>query len=80
MVFSIGILPRLELETGTIGQQTSALTVRPSNAQLLELIYNCDILIIIELASSKLPKHNKRLNDVLIIGWNDRIKLLHKMI
>ena len=31
----------------------------------------------IELALSDLPKHNKRLNDVIIIGWNDRIKLLH---
>ena len=35
-------------------------------------------MISIELASSNLPKHNKRLNYVTIIGWNDRIKSLHE--
>ena len=32
-VFSVGDLPRLGLEPGTIGQQTIALTVQPFNAQ-----------------------------------------------
>ena len=36
------------------------------------------MLITIELASSNLSKHNKRLNDVIIIGWNDKIKSVHK--
>ena len=47
-----------------------------SHIQELSNIY-CDIIINIELASSNLPTHNKRLNDVIIIGWNDKIKLLH---
>ena len=47
------------------------------HVQELSSIY-CDILINIELASSNLPKHNKELNYVRIIGWNDIIKSLHK--
>ena len=42
-VFSVGVLPRLGLELGTIGLHTSALTVRPSNA----LLVNAGIWILI---------------------------------
>ena len=35
-------------------------------------------MINIELASSNLPEHNKRLNDVIIIRWNGIIESLHK--
>ena len=31
-VFSVGVLPKLGLEPGTVGYQTSTLTVRPFNA------------------------------------------------
>ena len=37
-VFSVGDLPRLGLEPGTISQQTSALTVRPFNARIIGII------------------------------------------
>ena len=47
-----------------------------SHIQELSSIYY-DIMINIELASSNLPTHNKRLNDAIIIGWNDKIKSLH---
>ena len=45
--------------------------------QELTCVY-CDILINIELVSSNLPKHNKRLNGVILIGWNNIIKSLYK--
>ena len=38
----------------------------------------CGILINIKLVLSNLPKHKTRLNDVIIIGLNDRNKSLHK--
>ena len=49
-----------------------------SHVQKVSSVY-CYILIDndIELASSNLPKHNKRLNDVIIIGRNDRIESSH---
>ena len=37
--FRAGVLPMLGLEPRTIGQQTSALTVRPFNASIVELPY-----------------------------------------
>ena len=44
----------------------------------LNMYKNYAMLINIELASSNLPKHVKRLNYVIIVGWNDRIKSSHK--
>ena len=33
---------------------------------------------VLKTTSSNLPKHSKRLNDVIIIGWNDIIISSHK--
>ena len=50
-----------------------------SHMQELSSIY-CGTFINIELAPSNLPKHNKRLYDVIIVRWNDKIIHLIKML
>ena len=55
------------------------LTVNKDKSHVEELssIY-CYILNNIELTSSNFQKENKRFNSLIIIGWNDRTKSLHK--